>query len=241
MVTKGRRATKKAPSNGLDSSVVELSEDAIVERVLKQRRLLCEEKHWVTECIDTIAGALGAESTTTVVRCRGIGCVGRSDIAQVQCAFALLLHERWGGQAPEFCEPLIEGAERTAIERLGFVIHTSIRDADECDDGAMELLYMPHCPAGLYHEEIRLRWSQHALNRLVIVGNSFENYWLRLPPKKAPLLRKCEPLVTQINLPNAPFAKTAFNDTSVMSFAVTDALEPLKESEVKHNDPELRT
>jgi hypothetical protein len=47
--------------------------------------------------------------------------VGRSDIAQQQCAFALLLQKRFGNPdlKVDFCEPLLEKIEVAAVEELG--------------------------------------------------------------------------------------------------------------------------
>jgi hypothetical protein len=79
-----------------------------------------EESGWSEKCLELVAKALRSEERVRL-RCRGIGCVGRSDIAQQQCAFALLLQKRFGNPdlKVDFCEPMLEKIEVAAVEELG--------------------------------------------------------------------------------------------------------------------------
>ena len=254
-VVSGRRRapknkTKAASTQRSGTSfaeAIELPVSDIVASVRKKESML-RDSTWYAECCQIMDETIGNRSWR--LRCRGIGCVGRAEIAQLQCACALLLQERYGitESAPEFCEPLLSEAEREALARLGFVVAGAITGPRECnDDEEHELLYMPHCPAGLYHEELRLRWSLDALARICIVGNSFENYFLRLPENRAPIIRKTEHFVIESQLPNASFADQAFNDTSLHVFRgrkeakETEILEPLLESDLQVNDPAFIT
>jgi hypothetical protein len=38
------------------------------------------------------------------------------------------------------------------------------------------LLYMPHCPKGLYSHVLESNWSREQLDNLVILGNRFTMY-----------------------------------------------------------------
>jgi hypothetical protein len=135
---------------------------------------------------------------------------------------------------------------------LGFEVTSTLNVSDE-----FELLYMPHCPAGLYHEELYLRWTEKLLAQTLIVGNSFRflqfsfscffvdlifsNYFFRLAPDRAPIIRKTEAFVQETELPNASFVENCFNDTAILSFPVkSDQLTPVLASERSHNDPEFR-
>ena len=243
LVTGKRRAPKRPVAghsgrrNESFADAAPLSRTGVVAAVRRQHRRLGDSQWWKTWAA-LLASELQAAEKGRIL-CRGLGCVGRSDIAQMQCARALLLQEAFGDATtrPEFCEPLISSVEREAVEELGFEVVDRISAPK--NDG-WELLYMPHCPAGLYHEELRLRWSVPALRRVRIIGNSFSNYFLRLAENKAPIIRLTEPFVRETELPNASFAADAFNDTSLLSFEPQENLEPLSKRHLEHNDPEFR-
>jgi len=38
------------------------------------------------------------------------------------------------------------------------------------------LLYMPHCPKGLYSQVLEFNWSREQLDKVVILGNRFTRY-----------------------------------------------------------------
>jgi hypothetical protein len=44
------------------------------------------------------------------------------------------------------------------------------------DSNHISLVYMPHCGNALYHNFVRTNWSPSSLSRVLLIGNSFENY-----------------------------------------------------------------
>ena len=206
---------------------------ATIVKGIESRLSAMEATEWLEECLDRIAE--GLTERPVWVRTRGIGSVGRSSLAKYQCAFALALQRRFGSEerAPEFAEPLMVAEERAAVESLGFCVVTATESVEP-----PELLYMPHCPAGLYHDELKVRWTAAQLRGLCIVGNSFGNYFVRLAADRAPAVSKTEGFLTERALANAPFVEGAFNDTAVMTFAPPRELTPLTGAEQRHNDGE---
>jgi hypothetical protein len=129
--------------------------------VLSVNRLLCglESSVWARECVKIIEESRGEREEGSRVLCRGVGCVGRSQVARMQCAFALILQNTFGrkGTRPEFVEPMLNDEERVALLDLGFQLE-SVSGAESGD-----LIYAPHAPAGLYHNELLLRWQKPLL------------------------------------------------------------------------------
>ena len=80
-----------------------------------------------------------------------------AQIARLQCAFALLLQIKLEARvAPEFVEPMLNDEETDALCKLGFSVGAGVV-AEPC---AGDVVYAPHAPAGLYHNELLLRWSK---------------------------------------------------------------------------------
>ncbi len=249
----GDKAKKKTSVVSRDLSAAETCAAAkdIVARVTRMRAVFEQGSQFAEQCWQVLGPVVGEEKKWRV-RCRGVGCVGRSEAAQLQCAFALFLHSRAGsdsGTRPDFVEPMLGSEECEALRELGFdmLTHDDVRrDANEKGeekDGEKELLYCPHAPAGLYHNEMLWRWSASRLRNTVIVGNSFSNYLCRLPSGRAPLIAKVESFVSESMLPNNPDASTVFNDTAVHSFGAVSVagfeLPVLSEQDKLHNDPEM--
>ncbi len=233
---KDQKKKKKSTSRSQSLPDPSLSALQIVTHV---RRLFGELKSsaWTSECVAVIAESRENSGGRARIRCRGVGCVGRSEVARLQCAFALVLHDRFGDgreTLPEFVEPMLNEEEKIALKDLGFDLETRLKP--EVGD----LIYAPHAPAGLYHNELLVRWNDDLLRHCVIVGNCFSNYWIRLPAGRAPLIARIEPCVIEKALPNNPDASTTFNDTAVHSFRFEIPLPTLLDSDKSHNDPEMR-
>lgn len=225
---------KKKGNKGTSQSLLDpsLSSEKIV-LLVKQRVADLSDSSWATECLSVIDKCRARLKGR--ICCRGVGCVGRSEIARLQCAFALLLQQRFGEGRPDYIEPLLSEGEKTALRELGFDLERGSDSPSPCD-----IVYAPHAPAGLYHNELRLRWSETLLQDCLIIGNCFSNYWFRLPPGRAPLIARVEPFVREVALPNNPDASSSFNDTAVHSFSFGEQrLMEISVSEQGHNDPEM--
>ena len=241
--TNGKVRKNKALVGGdLSSGGDCLAAKDIVSRIRRLESSFASGSSFAEACWSKIGPVVGERRAW--LRCRGIGCVGRSEQAQLQCAFALFLQARLGdeGKAPEFMEPLLVEAEKEALQELGFDMGGGGRGgAQEAENRVLEVLYCPHAPAGLYHTELQRRWSVEQLALTVVIGNSFGSYAVRLPKGRAPLLALTEPFVSEESLPNNPLASTTFNDTAIHSFAraAQTGLPPLSPEHSDHHDPEF--
>eukprot|EP00898_Chlorokybus_atmophyticus_P002965 jgi/Chlat1/366/Chrsp10S01486 len=102
----------------------------------------------------------------------GVGPVATAPRSRCQLALALLLKERLGGVAYIY-DPVLEPVELQVAEELGF---TLIQEDESCGRAVDRptLFYMPHCEAHLYDNLLRANWT--ALERLIVLGNSFNHY-----------------------------------------------------------------
>lgn len=154
--------------------------------------------------------------------CYGLGHFGVSRASALQAGLAIQLRKRLGLHGPMFLyDPVLTGNEQSAARRLGFTLLTvnevGLRVVNEAT-----LFYMPHCGRRLYSNVLRANWSAVGLARLLIVGNSFEGYRMRmLTDEKAK--RSCcverlgDTRCRESRLPPAE-EEDVFADTAVMTF-----------------------
>ncbi|KAI1318715.1 hypothetical protein EDD11_006008 [Mortierella claussenii] len=101
------------------------------------------------------------------------------------------------------------------------------------------LLYMPHCPKGLYSMVIENNWSRAYLNDLIILGNRFTMYDERQLAKQAPYILPALSIARVLLLPNIKFEdNTVFNDLALHLFPPD---KDIPEVDLTHReiDPEL--
>lgn len=65
--------------------------------------------------------------------------------------------------------------DQRLVEKLGMSV-LKINDQAKQVVEARTLLYMPHCPKGLYSHVLEINWTREQLDRLVILGNRFTMY-----------------------------------------------------------------
>ncbi|XP_072959827.1 protein SENSITIVITY TO RED LIGHT REDUCED 1 [Typha angustifolia] len=116
----------------------------------------------------------------------GIGSIESYAIPRLQLALAVLLRREMGPAmvAMEVFDPILSATECAVAAALGCVVG----DVDEKGRRAVTestLFYMPHCEVGLYDGLLEANWKPSALNRMVVLGNSFSEYasfvsWVRL-------------------------------------------------------------
>ncbi|KAK3805118.1 MAG: hypothetical protein J3Q66DRAFT_360976 [Benniella sp.] len=106
----------------------------------------------------------------------GIGSVESSRNSQFQLALGICLKEilQIPGTMSIF-DPVMTGFDMQLAERLGFNVLKANDQAKQVLH-ARTLLYMPHCPKGLYSHVLESNWSREHLDNLVILGNRFTMY-----------------------------------------------------------------
>ena len=112
--------------------------------------------------------------------CYGVGHFSVSRASALQAALAVLLrrHLRIRG-AMHLYDPVLSDNEKAAAAALGF----SMLPVNEVGLRAVSmhtLFFMPHCGRRLYSNVLRANWGAQGLGNLLIVGNSFQSYRLRM-------------------------------------------------------------
>ncbi|KAG9457811.1 hypothetical protein H6P81_002319 [Aristolochia fimbriata] len=106
----------------------------------------------------------------------GIGSIESYDSPCLQLSLALLLKRKfdWIGEIEAF-DPVISVTESKVLETLGCRV-LAINEQGKREASKPILFFMPHCEAYLYDNLIEVNRKAQLLNRMVIFGNSFEEY-----------------------------------------------------------------
>lgn len=72
-------------------------------------------------------------------------------------------------------DPVMTEFDKQLAEKLGFDV-LKVNDQAKQVLNSKTLLYMPHCPKGLYSHVLETNWSRERLNNVVILGNRFTMY-----------------------------------------------------------------
>jgi len=116
--------------------------------------------------------------------CYGIGRISISNVARWQLAAWLRAIREVAAKRFFLHDPQLSPNEKSLLRELGFdllesddCVNASGRQMGlwECDTNPT-VFFMPHCPKGLYQNLLWANWSVERLNRIVIIGNSFEGY-----------------------------------------------------------------
>lgn len=173
----------------------------------------------------------------------GIGSIESSRNSQFQMALGLCLKEilQISGTMAIF-DPVMTEYDKQLAEQLGFNV-LKVNDQARQVFHTKTLLYMPHCPKGLYSHVLEANWSRKHLDNIVILGNRFtmydESLSFRQHVKQAPFILPALSIAHITLFPKVSFEdNTIFNDLafhcfpSVMTVPDVDILD-------REKDPEL--
>lgn len=106
----------------------------------------------------------------------GIGSIESYESPRMQLSLAVLMKRNldWIGEMEVF-DPIISLTESKVMEDLGF------RVLSVNEDGRRQvvdpiLFFMPHCEVELYDNLLKTNWRHDLLNKIILLGNSFEKY-----------------------------------------------------------------
>ncbi|KAF9991318.1 sensitivity to red-light reduced protein [Mortierella antarctica] len=104
------------------------------------------------------------------------GSIESSRNSQFQLGLALCLKDilEISGTISIF-DPAMTEYDQRLVEKLGMSVLKANDQAKQVVE-ARTLLYMPHCPKGLYSHVLETNWTREQLDRLVILGNRFTMY-----------------------------------------------------------------
>lgn len=173
------------------------------------------------------------------VVCYGIGRVSSDLTAQYQLSVLLCLMEIIKVKQAFIYDPILTDAEIDVLEKFGL---QNIGHNERCrhKTDVSTLFYMPHCSVSMYNNLLYANWKTQQLNQMLIIGNKFSSYFIRMTDKQ--LFQKSHYLLkikdgfveTQFPLFIIP---NIFNDTALHIFPM-DKLQLLDSSIWKeHEEP----
>ncbi|KAF9281099.1 sensitivity to red-light reduced protein [Mortierella alpina] len=171
--------------------------------------------------------------------CYGIGSIESSRNSQFQLSLALCLKDilEIPGTISIF-DPAMTEYDQRLVEKLGMSV-LKVNDQAKQVVEARTLLYMPHCPKGLYSHVLETNWTREQLDRLVILGNRFTMYDERQFAKQAPFILPALSIADVHILPVIKFEdNTIFNDLAIHSFPSHHTV-PEVDVQDREQDPEM--
>ncbi|KAF9942940.1 sensitivity to red-light reduced protein [Mortierella alpina] len=135
-------------------------------------------------------------------------------------------------------DPAMTEYDQRLVEKLGMSVLKANDQAKQVVE-ARTLLYMPHCPKGLYSHVLETNWTREQLDRLVILGNRFTMYDERQYVKQAPFILPALSIAEVHILPAIKFEdNTIFNDLAIHSFPSHHTV-PDVDVQGREQDPEM--
>lgn len=164
--------------------------------------------------------ASGRTSIKNIV-CYGLGNFSQCVSGRYQLGLLLCIREFFSADSIEIYDPVFTETERRILSSLNL----SVLDRNE--EGKRHtheptLFYMPHCGTPLYNSVLWANWDKASLNRIVILGNSFDTIWTN--KLESTLLKKCSflvnvrPAVREFVIANNFRFGDVFNDLALHTF-----------------------
>ncbi|CAO3565807.1 unnamed protein product [Mortierella alpina] len=196
----------------------------------------------MTSSSETPAGPPGPHAFVDMV-CYGVGSIESSRNSQFQLGLALCLKDilKIPGTISIF-DPAMTEYDQRLVEKLGMSV-LKLNDQAKQVVEVRTLLYMPHCPKGLYSHVLETNWTREQLDRLVILGNRFTMYdespSFRQSANQAPFILPALSIADVHTLPAIKFEdNTIFNDLAIHSFPSHYTV-PKVDVQDREQDPEM--
>lgn len=127
------------------------------------------------ETSDRIKQVLGSESKICMV-IYGIGSIESFESPRLQLSLAILMKRELSWiEEMEIFDPIITLTESRVLTSLGCSV-LSINENGRREAAKPTLFFMPHCEAELYDNLLHANWRADLLGRIILFGNSFEEY-----------------------------------------------------------------
>ena len=139
--------------------------------------------------------------------CFGIGNFADVPAATFQVALSFILYDHVRQRAPpgqdvdfNSYDPIFSELEKGFLERCHCHVPKSNEEGRRCAPN-VTLFFMPHCGRQLYANLLRANWSIENLQRLIIIGNSFEEYCIATHgAENGDLISRAAEFVTETSL-----------------------------------------
>ncbi|KAG8190597.1 hypothetical protein JTE90_017862 [Oedothorax gibbosus] len=166
-----------------------------------------------------------SSSNEVDIVCYGLGHFITCMIARYQLAFLLSLKEVLHADTVTVFDPVFLVEEKCFLKELGFDV-LEVNEEAKRPIFRKTIFFMPHCDLPLYDNLLSANWNENGLPNLIIIGNSFQNYFLKTPERE--LKRKAKyvfyswEIVTENTICNNFQFTDVFNDLSVHYFQSKD-------------------
>lgn len=106
----------------------------------------------------------------------GIGSIESFESPRLQLSLAILMKRNldWIGEM-EIFDPIISLTESKVMEELGCRV-LSVNEQGRREAVDPILFFMPHCEVELYDNLLKTNWRHDLINKIILLGNSFEKY-----------------------------------------------------------------
>ncbi|XP_069650631.1 SRR1-like protein [Haliaeetus albicilla] len=197
---------------------------AVLRRLREARDDLLSSGFWAASAGAVRAPLGGGAEPPAFCVCYGLGRFSGCPAARHQLAFLLLLLEELG-VPPDRCslfDPVFSAQEAAALGELGLRLLPDNEEGKHGIEGSATLFYMVHCGKALYNNLLWRNWSERALSKMVIIGNSFKGMEERvlsaILERDYSYIAKVLKGTEEVALPAHPRYLDTFNDTSVHWF-----------------------
>lgn len=176
----------------------------------------------LTENIDNLA--INNSDEIDIV-CYGLGHFITCMIARYQLAFLMILNEVFQPSTVCLYDPVFLPEEKSFLKELGLEV-LEVNEEAKRTINRKTIFFMPHCDLPLYNNLIGANWKEDSLSKLIIIGNSFEKYFLNRLESTLKAGSKymyfSKEIVTEVKICNNFQFSDIFNDLSVHYFQSND-------------------
>ncbi|CAL1263062.1 unnamed protein product [Larinioides sclopetarius] len=155
--------------------------------------------------------------------CYGLGHFASCVTARYQLAFLILLKDIVLPRTIGIYDPVFSNEEKSVLEDLCLNV-LDVNEEAKRTAFSKTIFFMPHCDLPLYNNLLWANWSKEPLSKLILIGNSFQQYLLDRTGKylkeKAVYVNYASKFVTETKIVNDFKFLDIFNNLSVHCFHI---------------------
>ncbi|CAN7940963.1 unnamed protein product [Ixodes hexagonus] len=232
VVKKGkRRKPKRSHTPHQASASTQGDEDGSDDAIVLQRITEAESdlvgSVYVQNLQDVLCKSTLSSDTDSGVAhvvCYGLGNFSRCANARYQLALLICVRRYLSAGTAVVYDPVFTVQERGILASMGFDVLERNEEGKRCVD-ERTLFFMPHCGTPLYNSVLWANWTQTSLNKVIILGNSFDTIWTnkldRVLDEKCSFLLNVKPAVREFPIVNNFRYADVFNDLALHTFDAT--------------------
>ncbi|GBN16267.1 SRR1-like protein [Araneus ventricosus] len=155
--------------------------------------------------------------------CYGLGHFVSCVTARYQLAFLIILKDIVLPRAISIYDPVFSNEEKSVLEGLGLNV-LDVNEEAKRTAFSKTIFFMPHCDLPLYNNLLWANWSKDSLSKLILIGNSFQQYLLDRTEKclkeKAIYVNYASKFAREVRIVNDFKFLDVFNNLSLHCFHI---------------------